>query len=232
MAGTGEELAHGGDACIYAVGTVIRKEFRRAGAFQCELEALRAVQHESIVTLVGICWDSLHLYLPRYDCDLCAALLSGRSLDQRLVFSSLLGALRVCHGHSLVHRDVKPENVLVMLERPSYVLCDFARSMKLPPTGDITAPFCGTTAYASPESLRGSYGRPSDVFSMGVVLFAVLEQGLPFFDEELKGDDEVAPPLSEGVDPSLGGVLRGLLKWKPQQRLTAEAALQRLTAEA
>ena len=226
-----QELGHGGDACIYAVGTVVRKEFFQPQAFHRELEALRAVSHECIVTLVGVCWDSLHLYFPRFDCDLCAALLSGCPVDHRKCFASLLGALAELHRHCVVHRDVKPENILVMVETPSYVLCDFARSLALPEGRDIELPFSGTKAYGAPEALRGVCGCAADDFAAGCVIFAVVEQGLPFFDEELAGEEEVeAPPLSGPVEPACREVLKGLLRWKPQARLTAEAALTMLRA--
>ena len=226
-----QELGHGGDACVYAVGTVVRKEFFQPQAFHRELEALRAVSHECIVTLVGVCWESMHLFFPRFDCDLCAALLSGCPVDHKKCFASLLGALAALHRQNIVHRDVKPENLLVMLETPSYVLCDFARSLALPAGRDIELPFSGTKAYGAPEALQGVCGCPADNFAAGCVIFAVVEQGLPFFDEELAGEDEVeAPPLTEAVEPACREVLKGLLRWKPQARLTAEAALAMLRA--
>ena len=144
-----EELARGGDGRIVSVGTVVRKEFSRAQSFHAELAALQTVHHESIVVLVGVCYDSLSLYLPRYDLDLCAALMNGEmSVDWGVVAAALLGALSACHRNHLVHRDVKPENVLVMLrDRPAYALCDFARSLQLPSGNEINVSFCGTPAY-------------------------------------------------------------------------------------
>jgi serine/threonine protein kinase len=224
-----ELLGQGGDGRIVAVGHVIRKDYRRAKSFLAELEALQNVHHESIVVLVGVCYDSLSLYLPRYDLDLCAALLNGVSVDWGVVASSLLGAVAACHRSRLVHRDIKPENVLVMRrEKPTFALCDFARSIMLPPDADqVDVAFCGTLCYGAPEALLGSYSAASDNFSAGVLLFAAATQGLPFEDDELCGDEEIPPPL-EDVEETRADLLRGLLRWRPADRLSAAAALAAL----
>ena len=226
-----EELARGGDGRIVSLGTVVRKEHRRHRAFQAELDALHRVQHESVIPLVGVCYDTLSLYLPRFDLDLCGALLNGEvDVDWAVVAASLLGALSACHRHDLLHRDIKPENVLVMLrDRPSYVLCDFGRSVTLPPDQDqVQHAFCGTAAYGAPEALRGRYGKEADLFSAGIVLFAAATQELPFEDEELQGEEEIPPPL-EGLDEKKAELLRGLLRWEPCRRPSAAAALGLLT---
>ena len=158
-----QELGHGGDACVYAVGTVVRKEFFQPQAFHRELEALRAVSHECIVTLVGVCWESMHLYFPRFDCDLCAALLSGCPVDHKKCFASLLGALAALHRQNIVHRDVKPENLLV-LETPSYVLCDFARSLALPAGRDLRITLFRDAGLWSTRSVAGSVWMPCGQF--------------------------------------------------------------------
>lgn len=225
-----EELARGGDGRIVSVGTVVRKEHRRPRAFHAELDALRLVQHESVIVLVGVCYETRSLYLPRFDLDLCRALLNGDvDVDWGVVASSLLGALAACHRHDLLHRDIKPENVLVMLkESPTYVLCDFGRSIMVSPEQSHEhLVFCGTAAYGAPEALQGRYGKGADLFSAGVVLFAAATQELPFEDEELLGE-EVSPSL-EGLDEKKAELLRSLLRWEPSRRLSAEAALRFLT---
>ena len=227
-----EELACGSDGRILAVGAMVRKEHHRAATFHAELRALEAVRHESIVALAGACLESLSLYLPRYDLDLCSALLAGRAdIDRDVVASSLLAALSFCHRSGLVHRDVKPENVLMMLREPgapAYALCDFARSLEVPAGEEVEVVFCGTRAYGAPEALRGRFSGASDVFSAGCVLFAVALRELPFEDDDLWSEEEVPPPLCGQADEQHARLLCALLRWDPAGRPTAEAALSLL----
>ena len=225
----GQELACGSDGRIVAVGAIVRKEHHRATTFRVELQALQSVQHASIVALAGAGFESFSFYLPRYDLDLCTALLAGRGdIDGDVVASSLLSALSTCHRSGLVHRDVKPENVLMMLSdsgKPAYVLCHFARSLDLPPEGEGGVSVCGTRAYGAPEALRGRFFRASDVFSAGCLLFAVALRELPYEDEDLWSEEEVPPRPHGEVDERQARLLRALLRWDPSLRPTAEAAL-------
>jgi serine/threonine protein kinase len=229
-----EEAWHGADAAVVPLGTVVKKTCRRPASFHAELEALQRVFHESIVVLVGVCYESMSLFLPRFDCDLCALLLSAEvsSVNSSDVAISILKALSVCHSASLLHRDVKPENVLVMTTGGPwrYCLCDFGRCLFLCP-GETEArdEFCGTCAYGAPEQRRGRYGRPGDLFSLAVLVFAVCHQFLPYEDDELASELQVTPPPE--VDVRHGKLLRSLLSWEPERRFTAEQALAVLLSE-
>ena len=224
-----EEAWHGADAAVVSLGTVVKKTCHRPASFYAELEALQTVFHESIVVLVGVCYESLSLFLPRFDCDLCALLLSAEvsSVNSSDVASSLLKALSVCHRVSLLHCDVKPENVLVMTTGGPwrYCLSDFGRCLFLP-SGEIEArrdEFSGTCAYGAPEQRRGRYGRPGDLFSLAVLIFAVCHQFLPYEDDDLGSELPVPPPPE--VNQRHGKLLRSLLSWEPERRFTAEQAL-------
>ena len=79
--------------------------------------------------------------------------------------------------------------------------------------------------------MQGRYGKPADLFSAGVVLFAAATQELPFEDEELRGHEEIAPPLAD-VGAKYAKILVGLLRWKPLDRFSAEPAFDLLRADA
>lgn len=103
-------------------------------------------------------------------------------------FTQLKDALEYCHEHGVVHRDVKCENLL-MNKNFELKLSDFgfARGhMKPRSEGNpiLSETFCGSYAYASPEILKGIPYEPqlSDVWSMGVVLYAMVFGKLPFDD--------------------------------------------------
>jgi eukaryotic-like serine/threonine-protein kinase len=105
-------------------------------------------------------------------------------------FQQLLGALAATHALSIVHRDVKPDNVLLRVDGVAK-LTDFgvARVPAGGPTGNLVA---GTVAYMSPEQVQGQPldGR-SDLYSAGIVLFEMLTGRLPF-DVEDRSDWLVA----------------------------------------
>ncbi len=101
------------------------------------------------------------------------------------ILTQVLGALEQAHALSIVHQDVKPDNILVerLRSRGDLVkVIDFGLAHLLADTSDpFNAPLAGTPSYMSPEHARGERvdGR-SDVYSVGVILYQLLTGHLPF----------------------------------------------------
>lgn len=140
----------------------------------------------------------------------------------------VLGALEAAHARGIVHRDVKPGNVLISNDG-RVVLTDFGISTTTDdPSLTTTGVLVGSPAYMSPERARGKVPGPaSDLWSLGATLFAAVE-GRPPFDR-----GEALPTLSavltEPHEPfvaagTLAPVLDGLLTKDPAERLTAQGA--------
>lgn len=149
--------------------------------------------------------------------------------------SQVAAALAAAHALGIVHRDVKPGNVLIGDDGTARI-CDFGISRALGDTTlTMTGMITGTPAYLAPETARGEESTSaSDVYSLGATLYAAVEGEPPF------GTDgnaiamlyrvtagEVRPPARAGV---LGPLLVAMMSRKPEERPSMAEAAARLAA--
>ncbi|MEW2072738.1 MULTISPECIES: serine/threonine-protein kinase [unclassified Streptomyces] len=146
--------------------------------------------------------------------------------------AEVLAALRAAHGAGVLHRDVKPANVLIANDG-RIVLTDFGIAMvegssALTMTGEVV----GSPEFLAPERALGrTPGPESDLWSLGVLLYAAVEGHSPFRQDTplstLRAivDEELPPPRRAGP---LAPVVEGLLRKDPAERLSAERAQQEL----
>lgn len=107
--------------------------------------------------------------------------------EARPIFRQMISALDYCHQNRMVHRDLKPENV--MIDAMGRVkLIDFGFANLYHPRDQLTTN-CGSPLYAAPEIVQAKpyVGPEVDIWSLGIVLYAMLVGALPFEDENLKG---------------------------------------------
>jgi serine/threonine protein kinase len=199
-----------------------------------EARAAAALQHPAVVQVYDVVhengrpWIVMELLDARSLADM---VIEDGPIAPRVVAKigiALLGALEVAHAHGVLHRDVKPANVLICNDGRC-VLTDFGVA-RMPTDVQLTTPgmVLGSPHFISPERAMGSeFGPPSDLFSLGVTLFTAVE-GRPPFD---KGDpietmhavveDPPAPAVRAG---SLTPVLMGLLEKDPARRMDVQTA--------
>lgn len=101
-------------------------------------------------------------------------------------FQQIVNGLECCHHHLICHRDLKPENILLDADR-RIKIADFGMATQMR-AGSLLETSCGSPHYASPEVIMGvKYdGRAADVWSCGVILYALLSGKLPFDDDNIR----------------------------------------------
>ena len=205
---------------------IIAKEGRAAPRAEREAEAATTLRHPHCLRAYGLETDDKHLYIP-YE------YVPGDTLRQALrrhelgdegaveAAAQVLEGLAFAHARGIVHRDVKPSNVLLVEEeRVSVRLFDFGLALMadadtLTAVGDVP----GTLAYISPERLHGHEAGPAaDVWAVGVLLWEALAGHHPFWrtspletGEEIKTGApsirEARPDLPDGLIASVDAAL-------------------------
>ncbi|MCK8435205.1 protein kinase [Streptomyces sp. D2-8] len=148
---------------------------------------------------------------------------------------ALLGALGAAHAAGVLHRDLKPDNVLLEAGTDRVVLTDFGIAQVAgAPTLTENGAFVGSPEYTAPERMSGvRTGPESDLWSLGALLCAALSGESPFHRDSLGGVlhavvvGDIQPPEQAGP---LLPVVRGLLERDPDRRLDAGRAERMLRA--
>ena len=205
---------------------------------QREINLLTALHHPNIVRLFATL-DTPH------DIILVMEYVQGADLFEKIVgltekryqesegrgiFQQIAEAVEYCHHYRVIHRDLKPENVMVEASTGRCILIDFGFANMFHPHGHLETN-CGSPLYAAPEIVQGvQYTGPEvDVWSLGVILYAMLTGSLPFEDEQLKGlyskicagDYSIPAYLSPGAKD----LIRRMLCVDSNQRLTISQVL-------
>ena len=139
------------------------------------------------------------------------------------IFTQLVGAVAYIHNNSCVHRDLKLENVLLD-KNENVKLCDFGFTREYEGKTNYLQTFCGTVCYSAPEMLRGEKyaGEKVDVWSLGIILFALLVGELPFDEDDDQATKEKIlrdePKYPESMSHEAKGLIGKLLSKRPLLR--------------
>jgi Protein kinase domain len=193
---------------------IVPKEGKAADRAEREAEAASRLRHERCLRAYGFGSDSGHVYIA-YEYvggrTLRDAMRSGELRDGQAVEAAaqILDGLAHAHERGIVHRDVKPSNVLladdeaVSVRLLDFGLAQFDEAETLTAVGDVP----GTLAYISPERLRGEEARPaSDVWAVGILLWEALAAKHPFWGvpiQQMAGTIASGPPPLETERPDL-----------------------------
>ncbi|KAK3088561.1 hypothetical protein FSP39_020640 [Pinctada imbricata] len=190
-----------------------------------EVSLLCSLNHPNIVKVLDVFEndDYIQMVMEKHGSgmDLFEFIDRAPLLDEALasyIFRQIVSAVSYLHGLSILHRDIKDENV-ILNERFQIKLIDFGAAAYMYP-GKLFGTFCGTMEYCSPEVLMGNkYPGPElEVWSMGVTLYTLVFGENPFFDVDETVKGELKPPFD--VSRALFFLLRWLLNPDPKKRAT------------
>ncbi|MEM1206804.1 MAG: ABC transporter substrate-binding protein [Acidobacteriota bacterium] len=227
------ELGRGGMAVVYrakdprlgrdvAVKMIPTEGLDETGVerFQREAQLVAGLDHPSIVPIFdfGSHGGWMFFVMPVLRGETLHRLLRGRSLGLEAILEVLIqaaGALHYSHDQGVVHRDVKPENVMVSLHerRVQRVwVMDFGLALaratpRLTQSGNLP----GTLAYLSPEQVLGlDLDGRSDIYSLGVILYECLAGHTPFAGQTARVLHQIVhdPPSPRGLEAAAGGLKR------------------------
>ncbi|XP_055694864.1 5'-AMP-activated protein kinase catalytic subunit alpha-2 [Lutzomyia longipalpis] len=146
--------------------------------------------------------------------------------EARRFFQQIISGVDYCHRHMIVHRDLKPENLL--LDHNMHVkIADFGLSNMML-DGEFLRTSCGSPNYAAPEVISGKlYAGPEvDIWSCGVILYALLCGTLPFDDEHVptlfRKIKSGIFPIPEYLNKQVVSLLCQMLQVDPLRRATIE----------
>lgn len=165
------------------------------------MQILDRLQHQNIVRIFDSFESKSHVC---FVMELCAGgdLLSYIKRRKRLtedtaahMFSQVCHAVEYCHSHSIAHRDIKPDNILLR-EEGKVKLCDFGCSKVMRPKESFSDEI-GTPAFMAPEIFRKEqyHGAPADVWSLGVLLYVMVTGMFPFISTKV---DEIPSLVVKG----------------------------------
>ncbi|HEV3237776.1 MAG TPA: serine/threonine-protein kinase [Gemmataceae bacterium] len=251
-----EVLAQGGMGIVYKaldtqLGRIVALKMIRSGSnaepteierFQREARAIAQLRHDHIIELYDFDYEDGRFYYTM-------PFLPGGTLAARLrrgpanlkemveIVRKVALALHHAHEHHLLHRDVKPSNVLLD-EKGKPLVADFGLAKFLNADSDLTLTqhFLGTPSYAAPELLADPPGEPSeqsDIWSLGVMLYELLVGRRPFCGgsasavvRQIQTIDPPSPSSLRGeIDAGLEAIILKCLRKAPGQRYSSALEL-------
>eukprot|EP01060_Flectonema_neradi_P020013 TRINITY_DN27529_c0_g1_i1.p1 TRINITY_DN27529_c0_g1~~TRINITY_DN27529_c0_g1_i1.p1 ORF type:complete len:307 (+),score=60.66 TRINITY_DN27529_c0_g1_i1:37-957(+) len=201
-----------------------------------EIAIMKLLDHRNVLKMVDVLQTGKNIYL-------ILDLLTGGDLFDKLeqakrfeedvarkYFQQLISGLYYLHAQGIAHRDLKPENLLLDTNNTIFI-ADFGFS-RLLNNQQLLNTVCGTPNYMAPEVLKekGYDGKKADIWSAGVILYAMLAGYLPFDDPNMNVlCDKIEAGeyrMSRKFSPNAADFIKRMLTVDPDKRITLEQMIE------
>src|SRR3954468_10859831 len=206
--------------------------------FRREAETVAQLSHPNIVPLhfIGQKDDLLYLAMACIDGGSVADRLEKEGplpiADASRIIAEVASALAHAHKRGVIHRDIKPQNVLLDSDSGRALVTDFGIARTADSSLTATGMFVGTPTYLAPEQVTGEPSdHRADIYALGVMAYEILA-GRPPFDgatptailmKRLAGPPESITSVRKDVPPELANVIDACLASDPEQRFQSAA---------
>ena len=194
---------------VYLCKEILKSKISDLLKFKNDINILSKAEHPNLVRIYEIFEDERHFSLIMENCtgnelffNILKKLLNGEPFSEKEavpIFKQLMSAVSFCHSQGICHKDIKPENILFLNNKPDspIKIIDFGLSKifgEIRPLmkgnkmeKNVMSARVGTAYYMSPEAIQGNYDNKCDIWSCGVILYIML-CGYPPFDGETEHD--------------------------------------------
>ena len=195
-----------------------------------EIEILNKINHINVIKIIKIIKDPEKIYIIMEFCEngeLFNHIVEKQSLDEEeaaYYYYQLINGLECLHHYGIVHRDLKPENLLLSKKNILKII-DFGLSNYFNEIDLLSTP-CGSPSYASPEMVSGNKynGYLIDIWSSGIILFAMLCGFLPFEDQDneilFKKIYECKVEFPNDISKDAIDLMKKIMVSNPKKRIT------------
>jgi CheY-like chemotaxis protein len=162
---------------------------------------------------------------------------SLEAADKERIVLQLVDVVAHAHRHRIVHRDIKPENIIVRRDG-TVKLLDYGVAKELKDK-DISTTMVGSRPFMAPEQIMGESQIASDVWALGVIIYGIYTEYLPFYHDNekvlmdiiLTREPELPRDIEPGIPPELENIMLRCLKKNPGERFPDAGALREALLE-